>query len=51
MNVELTNKLVKLNQQELTQLSKGELSYVEHPIKGVVGVDMENVYVNTIELD
>lgn len=45
-----TESLVKLTQKELSQLSEGTLIYVQHPTKGIVGVNMDCVYIETVEL-
>lgn len=42
--------LVKLTPEELIQLSDGELIYINHPEKGICYVDMNNIFVNTVEL-
>lgn len=44
--------LVKLDpmQRHLIMLGEGRLTYIQHPEKGIVGVDTNNVFVNTIEL-
>lgn len=49
IKVDIEN-LVKITQQELIQLSEGKLLYVEHNTKGTVGVDMNNVYVETVAI-
>jgi hypothetical protein len=41
-------ELIKLTDQQLQTLAKGELSFIEHPTKGVCKVDMQNVFVNII---
>lgn len=42
--------LVKLNSAELQKLSKGELIYIQHPEKGIMYADYENIFINAIEL-
>tara|TARA_R110002049_G_C9004631_1_gene550131 strand:- start:649 stop:855 length:207 start_codon:yes stop_codon:yes gene_type:complete len=41
---------VKSDYRVLAQLIEGRMAYIEHPTKGVVGVDIQNIFVNTVEL-
>lgn len=48
--MELKN-MVKLNYTDLKRITEGDLIFIEHPEKGNVFVDYDNIYVNTIEPD
>ena len=57
MNTEESNEIkfenlvkVKSDYRILEQLIEGRMAYIEHPTKGMVGVDIQNIFVNTIEL-
>ena len=43
-------ELIKLQSSEIQKIARGELVYIEHPEKGIMYPDYENIFINAIEL-
>ena len=43
-------ELVKLQSSEIRKIARGELVYIDHPEKGIMYADYENIFINAIEL-